>query len=190
MKTIYLKSNGLGRYEDVSPFVMTDNTLKVKVELPEYNGQFFLVAENNGNKFKQLIEQGGKITINGLTAGELQVKIEHYLKGEPIRTYKVEPLILKELDVGLQGVPEIEELNGRTENLKKSIDEIEKNNLIFSETLSKLKMQFFALMRFAMKDYKNNVYLDGGSEEEFIKEFGFDLTDEEIKEIIGGQDNE
>ena len=31
-------TNGLGRYDDVSPFIITDNKLEIKVELPNYNG--------------------------------------------------------------------------------------------------------------------------------------------------------
>ena len=53
MRLIKLKSNGLGRYDDVSPFLVTDNKLEIKVELPGFNGEFYLITENNGKTTAQ-----------------------------------------------------------------------------------------------------------------------------------------
>lgn len=55
MKTITLKYNGLGRYDDVSPFIITDNSLKLKIVLPEQSGEYYLITENNGNKEQRLL---------------------------------------------------------------------------------------------------------------------------------------
>ena len=107
MKLITIKSNGLGRYDDVSPFVMTDGKLELKVVLPVSNGEFFFIAENNEVKFKKVLAEDGRVHLDGLTAGELKAEVKHYLKGELIKCYKIEPLILKEVDCNLSGTPEI-----------------------------------------------------------------------------------
>lgn len=175
MKTINLKSNSLGRYADVSPFVIADNKLKLKVELPNINGEFFLVAENNGKTFKKSLSRIEPVILEELTAGDLQTEVQHYLKGELIKIYKVEPLILKEVNGSLSGTPEIVDLQAQIIALSKTVADL-------GEKLSK---RLYALMRFAYKDYKDNVYLSGGSIEDFIKEFGFELSEEEIKLIKG-----
>ena len=107
MKTIILKSYGVGRYDDVSPYIITDNKLTVKVELPAENGEFYFIAENNGVQFKKLVPIDGKLIFDGLTAGEFAAEIKQYLKGEHIRTYKVESLLLKEVDGALSAEPQI-----------------------------------------------------------------------------------
>ena len=54
MTTIKLKSNGIGRYNDVSPVIITDRKLNLKIALPPVNGDFYFVAENNGTTQKRL----------------------------------------------------------------------------------------------------------------------------------------
>lgn len=175
MKTINLKSNGIGWYTDVSPFIIADNKLEIKVGLPNLNGEFFLVAENNGKAFKKTLSRIEPVILEELTAGELQTEVQHYLKGELIKTYQVEPLILKEVNGSLSGTPELVNLQAQITALSNSVEDLE----------AKLNKKLNALIRFAYKDYQNNVYLSGGSFGDFIKEFGFELSEEEIKLIKG-----
>ena len=187
MRTIILKPSGVGRYDDVSPFIITDNRLELKVELPYFNGEFYLVAENNGKTFKMLLPRHGVISLNELTAGELNAEVKHYLKGELIKVYKIEPLLLKEVDGTLSAMPEIAALKAELSECDKSFREYKQ-----AADLRELRVKnnVTALIKFAFKDYTENVYLGGGSIENFIKEFGFDLSEEEIKEIIGDEIND
>ena len=132
-------------------------------------------AENNGKAFKKTLSRLEPVILEGLTAGELQTEVQHYLKGELIKTYQIEPLILKEVNGSLSATPEIISLQAQITALNNTFADLE-------EELSK---KLNALIRFAYKDYQNNVYLSGGSFGDFIKEFGFELTDEEIKSIKG-----
>ena len=186
MRTIILKPSGVGRYDDVSPFLITDNRLELKIELPNLNGEFYLVAENNGKSLKLLLPRGGVVAPDGLTAGEFNAEVKHYLKGELIKTYKVEPLLLKEVDGTLSALPEIAELKAQISALDKSFAQYKQ-----AAELRELraKNNVVALAKFAYKDYKENVYLGGGSVEDFINEFGLDFTKEELKEIFGGELN-
>lgn len=192
MKTIKLYNNGTGRYDDVSPFNVTDNQLRLTVELPPFNGEFYLVAENNGKIHKSLIPREGEISLENLSAGELNAEVKHYLKGALIKVYKVEPLFLKEVDGTLSAMPEIATLNLKIAELEQeiaelkqafgeykktvaesfesannAINELEKKDGEFLETQNKL-------ISFAYEDFKDNVYLGGGTAEEFAEKFGFD----------------
>lgn len=201
MKRIYLKSNGVGRYDEVTPFVVTDNKLELKIDLPNVSGEFYFIGENNGQKIKRLIPRGGSITLEGLTAGELNAEIKHEFKGVLLKTYKTEPLILKEIDGSLSAMPEIEALNAKCASLEraleetkeaanKSIAELEKR---FTKAIAEERGLTVGLLKFARADYKDNVYLGGGSFGEFIKRYGFTgLTEEELKIIKGddGDDND
>ncbi|MDE6597603.1 MAG: hypothetical protein K2K60_03080 [Clostridia bacterium] len=201
MKTIILKSNGTGRYDDVSPFIVTDNRLEIKAILPNFNGEFYLVAENNGKTYKKLLSCDGSVLLDELTVGELNAEVKHYLKGEHIKTYKIEPLLLKEVEGMHSVIPEIVELktellNLKTKNaaLQTNLSELDNSFTEYKNNADLREMRVYknalALMKFAFKDYKDNVYLGGRNMEEFISEFGFELTEEEIKAIKGENKND
>lgn len=194
MKTIIIKSNGVGRYDDVSPFIIADNKLEIKTELPELSGEFFLIAENNGKIHKRFLQRGKSITLEKLDAGELTAEVKHYVKGVLVKTYKIEPLILREVDGNLNGTPEITALRQETSalreilaNEKQCAKEREEKLL---KAIGELKENMFALVLFAYTDFKFNVFLEGGSREEFLTKFGFKLTEEQINKIFGGKEND
>ncbi len=194
MKTIKLKSTGIGRYDDVSPFIITDNKLSLHLELPALNGEFYFLASNNGLNVKKLLAFDDNLVLEGVTAGELLAEVRHYLKGELIKTYKVEPLILKEVDGKLSAEPEIiavcREFNGlkeifnddrtRTaeleESLKTAIKELENQ-------VKLLQINLTSLLLFACDDYLNNVYLGGENVEGFKEKYGFELTEEQKEKL-------
>lgn len=194
MKTIKLKSNGLGRYDDVSPFLVTDNRLEIKVELPNFNGEFYLITENNGRTEKRLLPRDGTVAIERLTAGELNASVKHYLKGALIREYKVEPLLLKEADGNLSALPELAALKSALAELGREYAALSADFSKYKEETNaqseKLNNNVSALIRFAYKDYNTNVFLGGGTAEEFLKKFGFALGEEEIKLFNGGNKND
>lgn len=193
MKTITLKPNGLGRYEEVSPFIIADKDLELSVELPEVSGIFVLIAENNGQTHKKTLEKGKTIKLKNLTAGYLNATVKHYLKGTLIRQYAVEPLVLVEVDTQIKAIPEIEELKQELVALKQEYDEfktaIAEKYSKLTEDLAKwqqsVNAKLEALIKFAYTDYSNNVYLGGNGLQGFLDEFKFDLTESEIKALKG-----
>lgn len=193
MKAITLKSNGIGRYDDVSPFIISDKALTVRIELPPYNGEFYFLAENNGKKFKLTIPQSGEVALGDIKAGEFNAEVKHYLKGELIKVYKVEPLLIKELDADLSAMPEIEELRRDREEIKQSFREYRKRvaerKKALNDRVEKLEKLVNALIAFAYDDYRNNVYLGGGNMQDFISTYGFEPDNEQIK-LLGEKDNE
>lgn len=200
MKVIKLNISGFGRYDDVSPFIVTDNVLELQIELPQVNGEFYIVTDLNGKREKLRLPQDGVITLHNLTAGEMQAEVKHYLKGVLIKKYRIEPLMLIEVDGDLTGAPEIAALNARISALEKELAET--NESVFrlkdrlteaearisvqSDLLEKQETKINALIRFAYTAYNASVYLNGGDKATFAEEFG--LNPEDIKD--GGQDNE
>ncbi len=178
MKTIQLYSNGVGRYGDASPFIVTDNKLEISVELPAYNGEFYFAYANNSVGKQCWLDRQKTVTLENLTAGELNAEVKHYLKGELIKVYKVEPLLLKEADGSLSALPEMEEMRLEIASLKQAaVQKAEADKKLYEALNTKIS----SLMRFALKDYMNNVFLGGGTAEEFGKEFGFDLAEVKMK---------
>lgn len=191
MRTITLKSIGVGRYDDVSPFLITDKALSFKVTLPAVNGEFYFVYESDGKTEKRLIPKDGVLTLKGLAAGEFRAEVKHYLKGELIKVYKVEPLLLKEVDGTLATEPEIVDLRRITDGLVKTLAAEQRKAEILREELTKerersnelaqrleaAEQTIERLVRFALDDFKENVYLGGGSIAEFNEKYGFAVAE-------------
>ena len=181
MKTVILKPNGVGRYDDASPFIITDNQLQLKIELPAVYGEFYFVGVLGEVKIKKLIPTGSALTLCDLTAGELCAEVKHYLKGELIKTYRIEPLLLKEVDSTLTAEPLFDELVSRVEKLEKSIESLKISEKQRTEWAKSVEGKIKALCLFAFTDYQQNVYLDGKDLNDFIKRFGFEFTEKEIE---------
>lgn len=187
MKIIKLKPNDVGRYDNVSPFIITDNRLELQIDFPNYNGEFYLVYEINGKTDKHLLPRSGQIVLENLTAGQFNAEVKHYVQGELIKTYKVEPLLLKEVDSALSALPEIEELNRYICAVERDFKEYKQATIV---ALERAEKNLLALARFAFKDYENNVYLNGGTMQDFVNEFGFELTEKQIKIIKGEKEDD
>ena len=201
MTTIKLKSNGIGRYDDVSPVIITDKKLDIKIALPNVNGDFYFVCENNGVTIKRLLPENGETELENLTAGELNAEVKHYVKGSPVKVYKVEPLILKEVDGNIKAEPEFSALTRRICAVESGLNATEREwsavNRATEEQSEKLYERLMradknitALIRFAFKAYNASPFLGGGTAEKFAEEFGFELSADEINKIKGETDND
>lgn len=194
MRNIKLNFHGVGRYDDVSPYLITDNTLLLQIELPNSSGEFYLAVKNNGTLSKYKLSEDGLINIEGLCAGEFYAEVKHYLKGELIKVYKIEPLILKEAEGSLSAIPEIEELRRKNAELVQSFKDYvvktSERKQKLNERIRILEKNLAALVSFAYNDYVSNVYLNGGTTEDFITEFGFELSEEQIKILKGETQND
>ena len=192
MRTITIQ-NRLGRYDDVSPFLVESGTLELKINLPNFHGKFFLVTELNGkNSGAKQIPREGTVTLTDLEAGELNAEVKHYLRGELIETYKVEPLLLKEVDTNLSAMPEIallaaenEERKKESESLLKRLETAEKN---FEIVLHGQHLRDIAFLAYAWAEYQNDLQLNAKSLtlEAFAETLGYSLsafTEEELEEI-------
>lgn len=206
MKTIQLKQHGIGRYSDVSPFPLGDLEVEI-VGIPAYGGDFRFVAQCNGAKCEEYTVSATqnlvKIPRDKLSAGRFSCFVSHYNKGMEVKRYPVEDLLISELNGGIIADPEIAQLRREFEALKKQGEELHKE--LNAERQSRAEVEraaedafaymwqiIYGLLKFAYKDYRENVYLHGGNFEDFLQEFGIDLSktlNEKIKEIKGENDD-
>lgn len=167
MRKIKIKSDGLGRYDDVSPFLIESGVLELAIELPEISGEFYLVSELNGKETVKPIARGSSVMLDGLQAGELKAAVKYYLRGELIEVYKVEPLLLKAVDKELSAMPEFALLTGelaawkeRTETLEKRLAEADEHAERADKCLEELQVKLDGLMEYAYLSYQENVRLN------------------------------
>ena len=206
MKTIQLKQHGIGRYSDVSPFPLGDLEVEI-VGIPACGGDFRFVAQCNGVKCAEYTVSATqnlvKISRDKLSAGRFSCFVSHYNKGMEVKRYLVEDLLISELNGGIIADPDIAQLRREFEALKKQGEELHKAFNI--ERISREEAEreakdaiayaqeiALSLVRFAYEDYRENVYLHGGTFEEFLLAYGFDLSkipEEKIKEIKGENDD-
>lgn len=188
MREIKIKSGHVGRYDDVSPFIVEHGELILNIPLPEKSGEFYLVTELNGKNFDTaLIPRSGTITLSGLDAGELRAEVKHYLRGTLIEVFKVEPLILKAVERRLSATPEIAVLTEEIARLKREqSDAAEWLKTGFSAVREDSRTRAVSFLAFAYAVYRNSPLLNGKgfSAEEFSEALGFgELTEEELKEV-------
>ena len=195
MKTIQLKANGMGRYGDVSPFPMGDLEIEL-IGIPSYSGEFRFVAQCNGIKCAESTVSAAqnrvKIPRDKLTAGRFSCFVSHYSKGTEVKRFPVEDLLITELNASVSADPEIAEMSRRIAELERQAEE-ERKARVQTDTEAKEAIEYaldiaLALVKFAFEDYRENVYLHGGSFEEFLQTYGIDLSKisaEKIKKIKG-----
>ena len=188
MRTITIKGS-LGRFDDGSPFLVESGALELKAILPDVSGEFFLVAELNGKTDKLLIPHSGTVVIRDLEAGELRAEIKHYLRGALIKVYKIEPLLLKEVDGNIAATPELTELTSQIEKLETAFNEfIEEKKREDAEARARIHATDVKLLGFLWADYEKNLFVNSKSLPftDFLSACGFDIkdfTEDDIKQI-------
>lgn len=187
MRIITIKSDRVGRYDDVSPFLVEREDLELKIELPEKSGEFYFTFELNGKIGKPIyIPRGGTIVVGELSAGELRAEVKHYLRGTLLEVYKVEPLLLKAVERGLSATPEIALLTGEVEALKKGTEELKESLTEERENARKAVRELvLSFLSYAYAEYVFDVQLNARSlsAEEFARALGYELSQEELEEI-------
>lgn len=187
MRSITIKSDRVGRYDDVSPFLVEREDLELKIELPEKSGEFYFTFELNGKIGKPIyIPRGGTIVVGELSAGELRAEVKHYLRGTLLEVYKVEPLLLKAVERGLSATPEIALLTDEVEALKKETEELKESLTEERENARKAVRELvLSFLSYAYAEYVFDVQLNARSlsAEEFARALGYELSKEELEEI-------
>lgn len=195
MKTIQLKEHGLGRYSDVSPFPVGDMEIEL-IGIPSYSGEFRFVGLCNNVKCVEstvsATQNVVKIQRDNLTAGRFSCFVSHYSKGTEVKRFPIEDLLITDLNGSVCADPEIAQMSRKLSALEEQAEaEREAREKAEEEATSAIEYaqeMALGLVRFAWKDYRENVYLNGGTFEEFLQEFGIDLSrisEEKIKEIKG-----
>ena len=193
MRSITIKSDRVGRYDDVSPFLV-ERDLELKIERPEKSGEFYFTFELNGKIGKPIyIPRGGTIVVGELSAGELRAEVKHYLRGTLLEVYKVEPLLLKAVERGLSATPEIALMTDEIAFLTGEIEELKKETEALTNSLTEerenarkaVRELVLSFLSYAYAEYVFDVQLNARSlsAEEFARALGYELSKEELEEI-------
>ena len=201
MKTIQLK-HGIGRYSDVSPFPLGDLELVIE-GIPATSGEFRFISKCNGEKCAECSVSAAynRVTVyaDKLAAGRFSCFVSHYLNGVEVKRYRVEDLLITELNGSMTADPEIALLRRKVAALEKQGEALsqdlcaeraarEQAEKAAAEEAAYTLALALGLLRFAYEDFRENVYLHGGTFEEFLKAYDIDLSgvdEERIKEIKG-----
>lgn len=121
MKTIQLKSRGIGQYGDGLPFPVGELELQI-LGIPAYDGEFRFVAECNGEKVcsQAVTTESNTVHIaqEQLSAGRFSCAVWHYIGGEAVKKYPVEDLIITDLSGSLEADPDLAQLTRRVAELE------------------------------------------------------------------------
>lgn len=187
MRTITILSNQLGRYDDVSPILLERGELELSFSLPKQSGEYYFLPIMNDVAGKAIyIPRGGTVNVSIAETGELQGEVKHYLRGELIEVYHVEPLIVKKVDTGFTATPEIIALRQENELLRKEMTEFkEREEKTFAEARARERRRDVAFLSYAYADYQSNIQLNSKNltAEEFVSVLGYDAEDFKAEEL-------
>lgn len=193
MKTIRFKENGIGRYSDVSPFPLGALDLELK-GIPDTTGEYRFVGAMNGKQCvsERVTAAQNRVSIpsDKLTAGKFSCRVIQYMDGKEVRIFKAEDLLITDVNGDFSAVPEIVEIREEIKALQTALAQ-ERAERKEAEAQAQAAKEYtdgilFGLVRFAYKDFKQNVYLDGTSNfDGFLQAFGIALSDEDKGKIKG-----
>ncbi|MDE6274348.1 MAG: hypothetical protein K2L87_04805 [Clostridiales bacterium] len=196
MRTITITSNQLGRYDDVSPFLMERGELELAFVLPKQSGEFYFVPIMNDVAGKAIyIPRGGTVTVEITETGEFKGEVKQYLRGELVEVYHVDALIVKKVDTGFTATPEIVVLREENEALRNELTEFKKQvGGTFAALQERERKKDIAFLSYAYAEYKSDIQLNSKDLDvtEFLWTLGYsaaDFTDEEIIEITNKRED-
>ena len=191
MRTIQLKERGIGRYSDVSPFPL--GNLEIELNgIPNCSGDFRFVGAINGAQcvLATVTAAQNRVNVphNKLTAGKFSCRVIHYMDGKEIAIYKIEDLLITNVNGDFSAVPEIVEMQKNIVDLQNTLTaEIKTREAAETQAQTAKKYAdgiLHGLLRFAYKDYTQNVYLDGTSDfDGFLQAFEITLSEEDKAKI-------
>ena len=130
VKNITIKT--IGRYDDISPFILAENeNLKLKINFEKrLRGDYYLLGSINEKSLSYNLNNTNEIILNDLSAGVLNLKLTIVYNGQVYKEWRIEPLIIKQLDDGKQFACEqtLTNFNRRLSTCEKAI--LELTNLI------------------------------------------------------------
>lgn len=135
VKEINLYQN-FGKYVDGNIYPLTDENLIIKVNHSKIDGEqmFFIMKNDKESKKGIILNDEFIINRDFLRIGKLSIKIEIVILGNVVKTYKVEDLIIKEINGEIKSIPEIDNMRIEINDMRERLIETNKN----VETLTKL----------------------------------------------------
>lgn len=106
--------NSYGRLVQREPFLLTDNDAPFLVFDCDYVLSDTVVTVSRAECKKQLrlrdLNSGFTLPAEFVKAGEVNVTVDLLIKGNTVKTWRVEPIAFAEHDAGFVGLPELEQI--------------------------------------------------------------------------------
>ena len=131
-----LNNNTLGLVDLTEPLLLPEKELKIGFKSNVYSLTTLLASAKNG-------EQGIKQKIIGSTLfdltsllfpGTIEMEVSLMSKGEPVKTWRLADIVIKDVNPTYKVIPELSILQEQIDNLKGAIAELtgllRKNNII------------------------------------------------------------
>ena len=192
MKQIKI-NRSLGVYLDKTPFPLGDLIIEI-TGLPNIIAEWRFIGKINGKEIVKENIDGEKnvvkIESKKLAAGVFSACVVQYNGGVETAIYKIENLIIKDIEGDLWGQPEIAQLKSKCEELEKSLAlEQEKRKALDEKiniALNYSKDIIIGLLNFAFEDYIKNIYLNGCENlDEFLQKYNISLNEIDKFKIKG-----
>lgn len=192
-------SRGLSLYDIRTAFPVGDLDLYID-NLPKTSGDFRFIAFMNGKKIaeKTITQSSPRINIprETIAAGVFSCYVSHYVGGDEVHRYEVEPLTVTDINTDISATPELVEMNEKISGLENALatanSALEKANAkiaALTEEQANTNVAVLKLLKWMYGVETHVPYLSGGTAEEFAAALGLELTADEIS-FIGGLSNE
>ena len=115
-----------GFFEEKEPVIISDAPITFSIEAP-HTGEFFAIAQiGNITRTLSIKDNAFELPDEMKIPGELHLTIVSVVKDQICKRWRVEALILIELDDKWEAIPEIVALNGKIAEQSKQLTEIKK----------------------------------------------------------------
>lgn len=114
-----------GKYDEASFVVVDKASLLIKLtDKAKANVTYYATIQKDTLTEKlQIIDNVFEVPSKFLNAGIINIKISLYFKGQILKEFMCEQLVIKEINKQLNLIPEIEDLKGKLEENKKAFEE-------------------------------------------------------------------
>lgn len=126
MRTLTLKRNNIAAWSDTTPFVLPEDFAFEVVGATVKNGEYIVTATLNGVKWHEKIADTVVIPQSFLQAGELEIVVALYFKGQKIAEYVADPLTIVEECGEVSAMPAITALRAEIEAVSDKLDALDK----------------------------------------------------------------
>lgn len=122
---INLTSRSLAKIDE-RKIILPENEVFIHFTSSLYSLGTLVVTVKNSEFKKQYKTTGEPIDISVLCtrAGTVEIEVSMVINCEPVKTWRIEPLILCEINHKFEAIPEIEQLKLEINNVKAAIKEV------------------------------------------------------------------
>lgn len=126
MRTLTLKRNNIAAWSDTTPFVLPEDFDFEILGMTTTNGEYIVTAKQSGKKRQAKVTGTCKIPSSVLHAGELEISVALYLKGQKVTEWIADPITIVEECGEVSAMPAITALRAEIEAVSCKLDALDK----------------------------------------------------------------